>query len=53
MRGLLIKYYRHIIEKIEAVADEFSTFVFKRLRQAVFLRMTAIEGAKRMSILFH
>jgi len=32
MRGLPIKYYRYIIKKIKAVADEPSTFVFKRLR---------------------
>ena len=51
MRGLPIKYYRHIIEKTGAVADEPSTFVFERLRQAMLLQITAVEGAKQMSIL--
>ena len=32
MRGLFIKYYRHIIEKKGAVGDEPSIFIFKRLR---------------------
>jgi len=32
MRGLPIKYYRYIIEKTEAVADEPNTFMFERLR---------------------
>jgi len=51
MCGLPIKYYRHIIGKTGAVADELSTFVFKKLRQAMLSQMTAIESAKRMSIL--
>jgi len=46
MRGLPIKYCRHAIEKTGAVADEPSTFVFKRLRQAVLSWMTAVEGAE-------
>jgi len=32
MHGLFIKYYRYIIKKTGAVADELSTFVFKKLR---------------------
>ena len=51
--GLPIKYYKHVIEKTEAVADEPSTFMFERLRQAVLLLMTAIKGAERMAILLH
>ena len=51
MRGLPIKYRRHVIEKIGAVADEPSTLVFKRLKEAVELRIVAIEGAKRMDVL--
>jgi len=46
MRGLPIKYCRYIIEKIEVIANEPSTFVFRRLRQAMLLWMTAIKGAK-------
>jgi len=53
MRGLPIEYCRHAIEKTGAVADEPSTFVFERLRQAVLSRMTAVEGAERMSVLSH
>ena len=51
MRGLPIKYCRHVIEKTGAVADEPNIFIFERLRQAVLSRMTAIEGAKRITIL--
>jgi len=46
MRKLFIKYCRYIIEKTGAVVDEFSTFIFERLRQAIFSRMTAIKGAE-------
>jgi len=46
MRGFPIKYYRHIIEKTGAVADEPSTFIFKRLRQAILLWMIAVKGAE-------
>ena len=35
MRGLFIKYYRYVIEKTEAIADEPNTFIFERLKQAV------------------
>ena len=51
MRGLPIEYYRHVIEKTGAVADEPSIFVFERLRQTVLSQMTAIESAERMTIL--
>ena len=32
MRGLFIKYCKHVIEKIGAIADEPNTFVFERLK---------------------
>ena len=51
MRGLPIKYRRHIIEKIGAVVDEPSTLIFKRLKEAVELRIVAREGAKRIDVL--
>jgi hypothetical protein len=51
MRGLPIKYRRHVIEKTGAVADEPSTLVFERLKEAVESRMMAIEGAKRIDVL--
>jgi len=51
MRGLPIKYRKYIIEKTEAVADEPSTLMFKRLKEAIELRIVAIEGAKRMDVL--
>ena len=46
MRGLPIKYRRYIIEKTGAAADEPSTLVFKRLKEAVELRIVVVEGAK-------
>jgi hypothetical protein len=45
MRGLPIKYRRYIIEKIGAVVDKPRTLVFKRLKEAVELRIIAIENA--------
>ena len=51
MRGLPIKYCRHVIEKIGAVVDKPSTLIFKRLKEAIKLRIVAIEGAKRMDAL--
>ena len=51
MRGLPIKYRRYIMEKIGAVADEPSTLIFKRLKEAVELRIMATESAERMAIL--
>jgi hypothetical protein len=51
MRGLPIEYRRHIIEKTGAVADEPSTLIFKRLKEAIELRIIAIESAERMAIL--
>ena len=46
MRGLPIEYYRHVIEKIGAIVDEPSTLVFKRLKEAVELRIMAAENIK-------
>jgi len=51
MQGLPIKYYRHIIEKIGAVADEPSALIFKRLKEAIELRIIATENVKRIAIL--
>jgi hypothetical protein len=51
MRGLPIKYRRHVIEKTGAIADESRTLIFKRLKEAVKLRIVAIEGAKQIDIL--
>jgi len=51
MRGLPIEYRRHIIEKIGAVADEPSTLIFKRLKEAVELRIIAAENAERIAVL--
>ena len=39
------------MEKTGAVADEPSTLVFKKLKEAVESRIVAIEGAKRMDVL--
>jgi len=46
MRGLPIKYHRHVIEKIGAIADKPSTLVFERLKEAVELRIIAVENIK-------
>ena len=46
MRGLPIKFRRHILEKIGAIVDEPNTLIFKRLKEAIELRIVAIEGAK-------
>ena len=51
MRGLPIKYRRHIIEKTGAVIDEPSTLIFERLKKAVELRIVAVESAERIGIL--
>ena len=51
MRGLPINYRRHVIEKTGAVVDEPGTLVFERLKEAVELRIVAVEGAKRIDIL--
>jgi len=51
MRGLPIEYRRHAMEKTGAVADEPSTLVFERLKEAVELRIVAIESAKRIAVL--
>ena len=39
------------MEKIGAVADEPSTLIFKRLKEAVKLRIVAVENAKRIAVL--
>ena len=46
VRGLSIEFCRHAIEIIGAVVDEPRTLVFERLKEAVELRIVAIEGAK-------
>jgi len=46
MRGLLIKYCRHIIEKTGAVVNELSTFMFKRLKKTIELRIMAVENVR-------
>jgi len=51
MWGLPIKYRSYAIEKIGAVADEPSTLIFKRLKEAVELRIIAIENVKQMAVL--
>jgi len=51
MRGLLIKYCGHVIEKIEAVVDKSSTLIFERLKEAVESRIMAAENVKRMAVL--
>jgi len=50
MQGLPIKYHRHVIEKIGAIADKPSTLIFKRLKEAVELRIMATENIKRMAV---
>jgi len=51
VRGLPIEYRKHAMEKTGAVADEPSTLVFERLKEAVESRIVAVEGAKRMDVL--
>ena len=51
IQRLPIKYCRHIIEKTGAVVDKPSTLIFKRLKEAVKLRIIATENAKRIDIL--
>ena len=51
MWGLPTEYYRHVMEQTGAVADEPSTLIFKRLKEAVELRIIAVENAKWMAIL--
>ena len=51
MRGLPIKYCRYIIERIGAVVDKPSTLIFKRLKEAIELRIIATENAKQMAVL--
>ena len=51
MRGLPIEYYRYAIEQIGAVVDKPSTFVFERLKEAIELRIMAVENAERIAVL--
>ena len=51
MRGLPIEFRRHALEKTGAIVDEPSTLIFERLKEAVELRIVAIDGAKRIDIL--
>ena len=51
MRGLPTDYCRYAMEQTGAVADEPRTLVFERLKEAVELRIIAIEGAERMDVL--
>ena len=51
MQGLPTEYRRHAMEITGAVADKPRTLIFKRLKEAVELRIVAIEGAKRMDVL--
>jgi len=51
MQGLPIKCRRYAIEKTGAVADKPSTLMFKRLKEAVELRIVAIENIKRIAVL--
>jgi len=39
------------MEQTGAVVDEPSTLIFKRLKEAVELRIVAVEGAKQMDVL--
>ena len=39
------------MEKTGAVADKPSTLIFKRLKEAVELRIVAVEGAKQIDVL--
>ena len=51
MRGLPIEYRRHAMEQTGAVADEPSTLVFEKLKEAIESRMIAVENAKRIAVL--
>ena len=39
------------MEKTGAVVDEPNTLIFKKLKEAIKLRITATEGAKQMDTL--
>ena len=51
MWGLPIKFCRHVIEKTGAVVDKPSTLIFKRLKEAVELRIVAVENIKQIAVL--
>jgi len=46
MQGLPIKYHRHVVERTGAVVDKPSILIFKRLKEAVELRIMATENVK-------
>jgi len=46
MRRLPIKYHRYAIERTGAVVDKPSTLIFKRLKEAIELKIIAIENVK-------
>ena len=46
MRGLPTEYRRYAMEITGAVVDEPRTLIFKRLKEAIKLRIVAIEGIK-------
>ena len=39
------------MEKTEAIVDESRTLIFERLKEAIELRIVAIEGTKQMDVL--
>ena len=38
------------MEKIKAIADKPSTFIFKRLKKAIKLKITATKSAKQVTV---
>ena len=44
MQKLPIKYHRYIIEKTKTVVDKPNTLIFKKLKEAIESKITAIEG---------
>ena len=46
MQRLPIGYRRHVIEKTGAVVDKPRTLIFKRLKEAIELKIVAEEGTK-------
>ena len=39
------------MEKTEAIADKSSTFIFKKLKKAIKLKIIALENAKQITVL--
>ena len=50
MQGLPIKYCRHTIKQTGAIADRPSTLIFKKLKEAVKLRIIATENTKQIAV---